>query len=260
MEYKVCSFNLRVDVKVDGENGFPYRKERILKKIMEEKPDLIGFQEVTVSMRAWLEESLTGYVVVGLGREAGDKGESMTIAFRQDKFALYHLEHQWLSLTPQVPGSSYELDQSPYPRMFSAARLCCKADGTEFIFINTHLDHVGQTARVLGAIQLLQYVSVQTLPVILTGDFNAAPDNAAIRLITDNPYFPLRDLTGNLPGTFHNYGKIPPEKRIRIDYIFSNLESDPDRSYMMEDPADGFLSDHNPVCAFVEIGSPAENA
>ena len=52
-EYKVFTFNLRVDASVDGINRFGFRKGRILKAISDHSPDLIGFQEAGNSMRAW---------------------------------------------------------------------------------------------------------------------------------------------------------------------------------------------------------------
>ena len=62
---KVLSFNLRVDVAADGINSFTNRFDRVLKVIDREKPDLIGFQEVTDAMRARLHDHLPGYTVQG---------------------------------------------------------------------------------------------------------------------------------------------------------------------------------------------------
>ena len=43
---KVVTFNIRCDYGQDGLNEFANRKELILGKINQEKPDIIGFQEV----------------------------------------------------------------------------------------------------------------------------------------------------------------------------------------------------------------------
>ena len=43
---KLVTFNIRCDFGQDGENNFEYRKDLILKKIAQEKPDMICFQEV----------------------------------------------------------------------------------------------------------------------------------------------------------------------------------------------------------------------
>ena len=57
---KFMTFNLRLDVKEDGINSFTNRFQRVLDIINEEKPDVIGFQEVLDSMRARLRDSLEG--------------------------------------------------------------------------------------------------------------------------------------------------------------------------------------------------------
>ena len=46
MELKVMSFNLRTDTPKDGINAFSERYPRVLEVIRNEKPDLIGFQEL----------------------------------------------------------------------------------------------------------------------------------------------------------------------------------------------------------------------
>ena len=43
---KLVTFNIRLDWNRDGANNFCYRKDMILKKIGDEKPDIICFQEV----------------------------------------------------------------------------------------------------------------------------------------------------------------------------------------------------------------------
>ena len=47
---KVVTFNIRCDYGQDGLNEFANRKELILRKINQEKPDIIGFQEVLLSL------------------------------------------------------------------------------------------------------------------------------------------------------------------------------------------------------------------
>lgn len=47
---KVVTFNIRCDYGQDGLNEFANRKELILRKVNQEKPDIIGFQEVASCM------------------------------------------------------------------------------------------------------------------------------------------------------------------------------------------------------------------
>jgi endonuclease/exonuclease/phosphatase family metal-dependent hydrolase len=66
---------------------------------------------------------------------------------------------------------------------------------------------------------------------------------------------PVIDATAPLGGTFHGFGKYTAERAPKIDYIFTDLPCDTSKSYIVTDtPADGlYISDHNPVCAFVEL-------
>ena len=58
---KLVTFNIRCDYDQDGANSFRFRKPVILKKLAEEKPDVICFQEVLPHVAAWLKENLTEY-------------------------------------------------------------------------------------------------------------------------------------------------------------------------------------------------------
>lgn len=104
---KFVTFNIRCDFGQDGANNFIYRRPLILEKIRQEKPDIIGFQEVLPHVAAWLKENLTEYYIAGCGREKDLTGEAMIIAYRKERFQSVSLETFWLSPTPYVPGSRY---------------------------------------------------------------------------------------------------------------------------------------------------------
>ena len=253
-QLKIMSFNLRVDHTGDGINSFTNRFGRVVEVLEREKPDLIGFQEVTDSMRARLRDHLPGYTVQGCGREKNYHGESMLIAYRKDAVELISLENIWLSPTPAAPGSTFGGDQSSCPRMFTAALVKHNDVPLPFYFINTHLDHVGKDARYLGAMQILQYISSHREYFVLTGDFNATPDAREIRVITEAlEARGVTDCTAGLGGTFHNFGRLLPDRAVKIDYIFTDARCR--SSYVVEDiPVAGqYYSDHNAVCAMIEF-------
>ena len=253
-QLKVMSFNLRIANKGDGINYFFNRFERVVEVLEKEKPDIVGFQEVSDQMRAVLRERLPGYTVQGCGREKSYHGESMLIAYRKDAVELISLENIWLSMTPTIPGSRYGGDQSGCPRMFTAALIKHNDVEKPFYFINTHLDHEGATARYLGAVQLAQYISQHDEKFILTGDFNATPEAPEIKVVTAAlAYRGAKDCTEPLGGTFHNFGRMPAEKMPKIDDIFSDAVCS--ESYIVEDiPVEGqYYSDHNAVCALLDM-------
>ena len=202
---------------------------------------------------SFIEQSNT-YIVVGCGRGKDLKGESMIVAYRRDCFDMISMETFWLSTAPSVPGSSYGVDQSSCPRCTTAVVL--KHDSAEqpFLFLKTHLDHKGAQARLFGAIQILQYVSDKKLPFVLTGDMNARPEAAEIQAFVNCKSHAVVDITSGIQGTFHGFGTRPTMSK--IDYIFTDMESDPAESYAYNDvPVEGlYVSDHLPVFGFVTVG------
>lgn len=249
---KVMTFNLRTDSEIDGINRFFLRSDRVLEAIRNEDPDMIGFQEATGPMREFLYKNLNDYTVVGCGSNALFQREGNPIAFKKDKLELIGFETAWLSDTPEIPGSSFGGDQSKYPRCYHLARLRVLESGTTIVYINTHTDHLGQNAREKASRLLLEVLKKEMRnPLILSGDLNASPDSAEIRLLLSEESLGLSDTTANILGTFHNYGRRNPT--FKCDYIFSTLSCC--ESHIVEDiPVNGvYISDHNPVVSTLKI-------
>lgn len=252
MKIKIMTFNLRTDTPVDGINQFIHRTDRIKETIKNEDPDLIGFQEARDNMRAWLRETLTEYCILGCGREKNYYGESTVVAVKKSKFEILSMDNFWLSTDTEMPGSRFGIDQSSCPRITTCVRLYSKELSAPFWFYNTHLDHKGSTARLLGATALMHDVTLRTRgeKYAITGDFNAIPDSSEIQFILNAG---ASDATSTLGGTFHGFGAR--KEKVKIDYIFTNADHNADDSYVVEDtPVNGvYISDHNPVCSFIEI-------
>ena len=246
---KVCTFTLRLENTYDGENNFKYRKPRVYETIKAEMPDLIGFQEVLEDARLWLPEVLTDYTVIGCGRCENYSGEGLMLAFRKDKFDLLSFDTEWLSYLPHTTNTTYGGDQSGCPRIMQKAVLLPKDSGLPFVFCNVHLDHEGENARMLGAMQLMQSVLKSDLHFIITGDFNAEPTDAAISVIRNCNCKAVKDLTENIKTTFHDFGRLKED--CKIDYIFTDYETSELNSYTVEDlhPNGLYISDHYPVIA-----------
>lgn len=250
---KVMTFNLRVDNPGDGINSFTNRRERVIAMLASAQPDIVGFQECTGAMRAYLEQYMSGYTFVGCGREKDCAGESMAIAYRKDDFALISLDNFWLTATPSVPGSTLGGDQSGCPRMATVAVLRHKAMTQPICVCNTHLDHQGPVARQIEAAILCAKLDAYSLPIVLTGDFNAKPDKPEMLLIKEA----MRargacDVTAELGGTFHNFGR--KERYSKIDYIFASGSCRDCRMIPDDQNNEGlYYSDHFAVMAELEF-------
>ncbi len=255
VKIKVMTFNLRVRVKSDGVNFFDNRLSRVIETIEDESPDLIGFQECNAEMKRMVTDALPKYIILGCGRERDYGGEAMAIAVKKHVFEIISMENRWLSSEPTRPGTTFGGDQSGCPRLFCALELKHGEGDAPFIFLNTHLDHKGPLARLLGAYEVMQYLSDRARPFVVTGDMNALPDAPEIGVFTASrpSGAEVYDLTAGLGGTFHGFGRRSEPSK--IDYIFSDLPADASESYKIADDAPGgvYISDHNPVVAFVEV-------
>ena len=174
----MTSFNIRNSDAKDGLNDWDHRQELFFHTLGEEHPDLIGLQEVTHKQAQNIREKLADYEFVGVGRNDGkEKGEYAPILFKRDRFERRDWGTIWLSPTPDAIGSKgWDAD---LPRIATWAKLIDKQNGgREFLYVNTHFDHVGKVARLESAKLLRRKVAelAPSIPVLITGDFNATED------------------------------------------------------------------------------------
>ena len=272
---RVMSFNVRYGTAQDGDNVWDLRRDLVVDTIEAFDPDLLGVQECLDFQGAYLLESTTGYGFVGVGRDDGsDTGEMCAILYRESRFELVDSGHFWLSETPDVPGSrSWD---SALPRMASWVRLrttesTVVGDGpVEFLFLNAHFDHAGETARVRSA-ELLRERAAELAggdPIIIAGDFNApavwasdgpftvlAGGAGATRLV--DTYGAVEAEGAGAEGTFNAFeGKT---SGARIDWILVSPDVAVGEAGIDRTERDGrYPSDHFPVTAVVGIarGTP----
>lgn len=250
---KIVTYNLRCVWNGDGINSFIHRVGLIYEKIQEEKPDIIAFQEVVEKQAEFLERMFPEYAFAGHGRLEDYSGEGLYTAVRKDTCMLASVEVFWLSPTIYVPASRFE-DQSPCPRTCVVTLVRHKETGKMLRVYNVHLDHVGPKARIDGMQCVLDKVKVDEArgkaEIVVLGDFNEKPEGGAVTLCNE---YPLHEVTKEITGTFHNYGKIEDAK---IDYIFvsEGLNTGLKKTEAWTDQKNGiFLSDHYPLCAEVAL-------
>ena len=99
----------------------------------------------------------------------------MAVFWKTARFDKLDGGHFWLSETPDEVGSkSWD---SSLPRMTTWVRLKDKkAGGTPILFVNTHFDHRGPTARLESARLVRARLGElgRGCSIVVTGDFNAA--------------------------------------------------------------------------------------
>lgn len=215
----VMSFNIRVHVASDGEDAWPHRIEAVAATIRE--ADIVGVQEATPAMLADLDGSLDGFARIGVGRDADGGGEQSAILYRSDRFEVRESGTFWLSPTPDVAGSQGW--DAALPRIATWGRFRDLRGGREFVVVNTHFDHVGETARLESARLIARRAPALAdgAPLIVTGDMNATDDSDPYRVLADA----FRDarLVSETPpagsaATWNGFGRDAGDRR--IDYVF----------------------------------------
>lgn len=262
IDLNVMSFNIRLDTPADSMNNWQYRKDVAAQIVKNEKADIFGTQEVLVNQLNDLKSRLPEYNTIGVGRTNGkEEGEFCAIFYKKDRFKEIESGNFWLSETPEVPGAKGW--DAACERIATWAILEDIDSKKQFFYVNTHLDHMGQVARQEGVTLLLDRAAAYSkgLPVIMTGDFNATPDSEVIKHVIDksNPNHlvhtkDIAETKSGLEGTFHDYGKIPVEKREFIDYIFvSPSIKVHSHSVVPEKLDDIYISDHSIVSAHITL-------
>ena len=250
----LASYNIRWNSPDDGVNKWENRKEWLAKSIRFFEIDIVGAQEVTYPQLMDMEKLLPNYHFIGEGRDGGKKGEHSPIFYAKDRFEVLDSNTFWLSETPKVTASKGW--DAALPRIVTWAKFKDKREGKTFYFFNTHFDHKGAIAKKKSAELIAAKIKeiAGNEPVVLSGDFNIAPDSAPYRTLIKRQ---LEDSFLNLdkeqiytPGyTFNSWDITASGDRYRIDYIFYKGEDLFPVKYHVLDGQRGerFISDHFPV-------------
>lgn len=254
----VMSFNVRQShaKEVRESDSWTNRKEACLEMLKTRRPDLVGFQEAQYKGQwSWLRDTLESeYGSYGLGRRNGaDKGECMGILYRKDKLELLDSGTFWQSETPDTPSSCFD---DINERSVSWAVFRILKNGKKFFFVNTHMG-LSDNSRSKGMeviLKRLPELNPESLPVIITGDFNTTPGNFIFKELrtTMDDSRDVAPVTDRL-NTYNAWGN--GKKAVVIDHIWISkglkcLEYHTDTA-----PYGGheLISDHYPVYTIIKI-------
>jgi len=253
----VMTYNLRF-ASPRGPNAWPDRRPLMRECIASISPDLIGTQEGLYSQLKDLAADFPGYDWIGQGRDGGSKGEFMAVFFRKDRLEPLAYDHFWLSDTPNVIGSSTWGNSNR--RMVTWIRFLDRETQREFYLFNTHFDHQIQLAREKSAALVRERVEAlgTSLPILLTGDFNAPNTNPAHQILVEGGFFTdtwdsAKERIGEGLGTFNGFREVP-KNNTRIDWILARGKVRVDKEQIVTFNKDGqFPSDHCPLVAWVSL-------
>lgn len=263
----LMTFNIRYSNSSDGANIWTNRRGQVYALIKARNPDVAGLQEALNTQMTDLKGELTGYSIIGVGRDDGKTaGEFSPIFYRTARFTADTSGTFWYSDTPAVPGS--KTWGNTLPRICTWARLVDRQTGRGFYFFNHHIDHLSQPSReksVQLLVQRIGEVKHAGEPVFVTGDFNVGEADPVILFMKGkatlagkaNP-IPFLDSYREVHpdethiNTRHDFtGAIDGEK---IDYVFMLPRMKALNAEIHHDNVGGlYPSDHFPVSAAITV-------
>lgn len=256
-ELKIISFNIRYNSwnNIDGENGWPNRRAAVVRMINEERPAAIGLQEALIDQLQYLDSSLPAYKRIGVGRDDGkETGEFMAIYYDTTQLILDSSKTLWLSETPDVPSKGW--DAACY-RTATVAYFFDRQSHTNFYYINTHLDHMGKTAR-LESVKLISSLftpstSALINPAIVGGDMNTTILDT---VLLPFEYVSLTPACNQVSSkkchsdTYNAFGKGPGSA---IDHFFVRNIEVKDFRILDGDYGVPYISDHYPIEMVIKL-------
>jgi endonuclease/exonuclease/phosphatase family metal-dependent hydrolase len=206
-ELRVVSFNVLGGRNPDGAHDV----NRVADIIRALNPDLVALQEVDVGTRRFRGRDLATELAMLTGL-ASVFAEAMPYSGGSYGEAA-------LSRLPVVSHERHALPARPGSEPRAALELLCRLrdaeDAPRLRFIATHLDHqAAEDDRVLQAVRLVELFPEPTSPPsVLAGDFNAAPDAAPLRLLSET--WAITWPEGRAPATWPARGS-----RQAVDHVF----------------------------------------
>ena len=197
---RVMTFNIAnaIETEDDSENAWALRAPLNVRTIKRYAPDLIGFQQCDVGNLETYRSTLAAYhYIPGPAADGTDLYEYNAIAILAERLELLDSGDFYLSETPEIWALGWD---ATYVKALTWARFRHREDQTEFLSLNTHLEHIGERAHVESVrliLRRLLEVRAGDLPVIFTGDFNCNPWAPSYRVhvettFTDACYHLLR--------------------------------------------------------------------
>jgi len=241
----IMTMNMRFGLARDGKNGWLYRKSLVEKLLAQYPADIMGFQELNHFQMGFLQRQLKNHGFIGWHNPAVSWWQSNSIFFCSDICCLQQ-KHYFISHTPDVQS---KLPGSKWPRQCVMGLF--QIHGHRVIIGNTHFDFEEsvqeESARLV--ISFLDDFPRKT-PVIITGDFNAAPGSAAYQRFQTAGF---SEVFENRYGTtFHGFKGHNTGRH--IDWIlYRGPLTISDKKIIMDLFDNRFPSDHYPVIARFQL-------
>ena len=196
------------------------------------------------TLETWIFDKQKAEVLFVLddGKEAG---EHCSILYNPERFEL--VDYGNFSISEQPDTYGVKGWDAACNRTVTWGRFVNKDSGNEFFFFNTHLDHMGQTARQEGVKLVKDRIKqiAGDMPAVLCGDMNSDSDDPIFTPLQG--YMQLARTACADTDTMRTYNGYGKDGGSRIDHVFFKGVEPLRFSVMDEDYGVPYISDHYPV-------------
>jgi endonuclease/exonuclease/phosphatase family metal-dependent hydrolase len=228
------TYNIHVGVGMDKKLDL----QRIADVINNEKPDLVGLQEVDRGVKR---------------TEGKDELSELAAMTRMDYAFAHNLDYQGGQYGVAILSRSLlkNVDHQMFANKREAERrgmlkVEVEVDGKVVNFVTTHLDYQYEEGRVFETEQLLKFLEAVQGPLIVVADMNDEPTGAAYKLMRTK--FDDSWVASHAKGDGFSYPADKPIKR--IDHIFYRADGFKARKAFT---IQTLASDHVPVVADLQL-------
>ena len=251
------SYNILMDLNKAGRPSDP--RSKMVSTILANDTDVFGTQEDNNDNGNVFIKKLGAYSYY---KGANEENNGNYIYWKTDRFNLLKKGNYYLSDTPEIRS---KFSDSKHYRTMTYVILEDKETGKQFLFVDTHLqnnntegsDDTTRKKQLVVLTSLIKQINVNSLPVIIMGDFNTSSDAVSVQTFKrDNPNLgetiDIAVTKGDIGKTFANNFK---DRTDTIDHIFVST----DRIYtkyfsVIDNKTNGkYPSDHLPLLAQIDI-------
>lgn len=259
-EIKIMSFNVRTTLtESNSANNWDNRKEACIMLINDHMPSIIGVQEAKYAhhwtyLKEQLADNYTGYGVNrDTGKESGS-GEVMGVLYNRNVVEKLDGGTFWLSETPDVPSKGFGAN---YSRCATWGLFKHKATAKTFYYINTHIDHQVELAKIEGMKLISAHFEEykDSYPLFLTGDFNMTSDHVAIDPIESYMYNTREVAPAMFTDYDTTYNGFKTGKQSIIDHIYCSNNLTVVEYHTIDEQYNNtvYCSDHYPVYSIIKL-------
>lgn len=246
-EITICSFNIRGSNMDTGVNAWSNRKKMVIREFSNYQYDIVCMQEPLIDqIQDFLSIGIYEWLGVS-GQGTPDSDVFTPIFYNKKKLNVLDYGTFWLSETPNVVSRGWD---GKFPRICTWAKFRDIENCRSFYVFNTHLDHVGEVAKLEGARLICRKIKEMTAEeaVFITGDMNSTPETPPIHTFLSE-FSNSREIAtekSGPAGTAHSYGKLYPPSQ--IDYIFVNEYISVTKAITITKNSNPvYMSDHYPI-------------